>query len=192
MTAPSRGPGPRARAFVRWTLRRGRALWIASVAAAIIYAVLLRAQGAPLAEWLANGIVTLELPGTPERARQLVDALGERGRAIATLQVQLDFVFLLLYPLAFSLSSALLAPAAGPMLGRACALMTRAIWLAAPLDAIENLAMLRMLAGHTATPWPQTSTACAALKFALVVAAALVLIAALSRRGWLRARGRPG
>ena len=170
---------------------RLRLSWFASVAAAVGYALLLRAQGEPLMQWLAHGIVTLELPGTPERASQLVDTLGERGRTIAILQVQLDFVFLLLYPLAFSLSTALLAAHVGAVLGRACAVMTRAIWLAAPLDAIENVSMLRMLAGHTATPWPQVATACAVLKFALVIAAVLLLIVGVSRWGWRRWRGRP-
>lgn len=179
-------PPSRSNALANWRLA-----WIASVIAAVAYSIFLRAQGAPLMQWLEHGIVTLELPGTPERAMQLVDALGERGRAIAILQVQLDFIFLLLYPLAFSISTALLATHVGPTLGRVCSVMSRVIWLAAPLDAIENVSMLRMLAGHTDTPWPQVSTVCATLKFALVIAAALLLIVGLARWGWLRLRGRP-
>lgn len=67
-----------------------RGLWLASVAAAVAYSVFLRDQGAPLLEWMTRGIVTLELPGDPETAQRLIDALGERGRAVATVQVQLD------------------------------------------------------------------------------------------------------
>jgi len=156
-----------------------RGLWLASVAAAVAYSVFLRDQGAPLLEWMTRGIVTLELPGDPETAQRLIDALGERGRAVATVQVQLDFVFLLLYPLAFSTSAALLATQVRGLVSRACDVTARLVWLAAPLDAIENLAILKMLAGYTATPWPQLSTACAAVKFAIVGIAALALVAGL-------------
>lgn len=174
--------GPRSLA-ARWG-------WLAATLAALAWMALLRWQGAPLFEWLPQGIVTLELPATPERARQLVDALGERGRAIARLQVQLDFVFLLLYPLAFATALRALAARAGGFAGRACRVLARAIWLAGALDAAENLAMLRLLAGDTGTPWPQLCTACAIAKFAIVAAAALALPAGLAAWGARRSRGR--
>lgn len=158
-------------------VRRG--LWLASVVAALAYSVFLREQGAPLLDWMTRGIVTLELPGDPETAQRLIDALGERGRAIAMVQVQLDFVFLLLYPLAFSTSAALLADQVRGLVARACDTMARLVWLAAPLDAIENLAILKMLTGYTATPWPQLSTACATVKFAIVGLAVLTLVVGL-------------
>jgi hypothetical protein len=178
LTHPYRSlPGPRL-----------RALWLASLMAAIAYSLMLRQQGAPLLALVPHGIIGLELPGTPERALQLMAALGEPGHAIATRQVRLDFVFVLLYPLAFSTSCALLAERLRGLAQRACAMMAWSVWAAAPFDAVENMALLRMLAGHTDTPWPQISTACASLKFALVIATALALLCGLLAWGWQRGR----
>lgn len=68
--------------------------------------------------------------------------------------------------------------------------MSWAVLLAAPLDAIENAALLQMLDGQTQAPWPQLSTVCATLKFSLLIAAAgqtvlglLGMVLARRRRG---------
>jgi hypothetical protein len=82
-------------------------------------------------------------------------------------QTLADFVFLVLYPLAISLSCTLVA---GSLPDKASAIGMMIAWgvlLAGPLDAVENVSMLRQLAGHTASPWPQLSTVCAAVKFTL-------------------------
>jgi hypothetical protein len=163
---------------VRWLL----ALSTVSIVLAIAYGSFLRQQGAPLLKLLKNGIVTLELPWDSERAQQLVAALGEDGIRIATLQVQLDFAFLLLYPIALSTTCALFARHVGPVLGRLGMVMAWAVLMAAPLDAIENLAILKMLGGHTAAPWPMLSTICAAAKFSLVIGA--LLYAAAGAVAW--------
>lgn len=166
-------PSPAHATFIR---RWG---WLAALIATLAYMALLRQQGAPLLQWLPAGILTLEMPVTPERAQHWIDALGARGHAMAVLQVQLDYVFLLLYPLAFATALARVAPLAAGVVARACRAGARAVWVAGALDAIENFAMLRMLDGETATPWPQLSTACAAVKFAIVLAALLMLVAGL-------------
>jgi hypothetical protein len=46
-----------------------------------------------------------------------------------------------------------------------------AVWLAAPLDALENAALIRVLGDPTAGAWPAVAWACAVPKFALVFAA---------------------
>jgi hypothetical protein len=141
---------------------------------------LLRQQGAPLLGPLPLGILSLEMPATAAQARALIDALGAHGRETAVRQVQLDYVFLLLYPLAFAMTLVRLAPRAGGRVGRVCATLARRVWIAGLFDAIENAAMLRMLAGETGSPWPEVSTVCAAIKFAIVAAALLMLLAGLA------------
>ena len=46
-------------------------------------------------------------------------------------------------------------------------------WLAALLDALENVALLRMLRGPETHPWPRVARWSAIPKFALVAAGAL-------------------
>jgi hypothetical protein len=142
---------------------------------------------APLYGVLEHGIVTLELPGSSPRAQQLIESLGALA-PVAHRQAQLDFVFLPLYPLAFSLACALIAERAGRKLALDGVLMAWAALLAAPMDAIESLAILQMLDGRTHAPWPQLSTACAGVKFALVLGAAAYLPAGLVGLGLRRAR----
>lgn len=162
--------------------------WLAALILTLATMNLLRQQGAPLLGPLPLGILSLEVPATAARARELFDALGDHGRAIAVRQVQLDYVFLLLYPLAFAMALVRLAPLASGRIGRWCATLARRVWLAGLFDAIENAAMLRMLAGATGSPWPEVSTACAAVKFAIVAVALLALLAALA--SWAKRGGR--
>jgi hypothetical protein len=60
-------------------------------------------------------------------------------------------------------------------------------WLGAALDAVENGALLIMLVGEAATPWPQVAFSTAAAKFALLGLGLLYVLAALAAR-WLLQR----
>jgi hypothetical protein len=59
-------------------------------------------------------------------------------------------------------------------LGRVLAV---AALIGAACDAVENAALLRVLAGHTDQPWPGIAFGFASAKFALSLAAALFVIA---------------
>jgi hypothetical protein len=168
---------------LRWQL----ALCVAAVLLSLFYGDFLKRQAAPLNGVLEHGIVTLELPGSSPRAEQLIESLGELV-PVARRQVQLDFVYLLLYPLAFSLACSLVAMRAGRGLALVGALAAWAVLLAAPMDALENVAILQMLDGRTGAPWPHISTVCATVKFALLLCAAAYLAAGLVGLGlrWAR------
>ena len=90
---------------------------------------------------MTRGIVTLELPGDPETAR-LTSTPGRAGPGRCHGASAARLVFLLLYPLAFSTSAALLAT-------RCVAWFPRAVIDGAAgvagrsADAIENLAILK-------------------------------------------------
>ncbi len=143
-------------------------LCVALILATILWGRYLMAEGAPLLSKLPNGIIDLEVPWSTTNAQRRLEALGTAGQAVARKNVQLDFLFLILYPLAISLACALLATAVGGKAELIGLILAWAVLAALPLDATENAAMLMMLSGHTAAPRPQLSTICATLKFGLV------------------------
>ncbi|MFA5923665.1 MAG: hypothetical protein WC856_20630 [Methylococcaceae bacterium] len=143
------------------------AIWLILVAATLGMGYFLQKQGAELDRLLPYGVLEIETPWSPERAVEIREALGKEGIEIARQQTLADFFFLILYPLAISLSCALVA---GSLHDKAGAIGMTVAWgvlLAGPFDAVENLSILRQLAGYTASPWPQLSTVCAAVKFTL-------------------------
>jgi hypothetical protein len=143
-------------------------LCITLVLLSLAYGHYLATQSTVLKTKLPNGILDLEVPWSTAGAKKVLTALGRDGIEEARKQVCLDYVFLLLYPIAISLTCALVGGFIRGKLGVLGVLVAWGVLLAGPLDAIENAAMLRVLAGDTGSPWPQLSTACAIVKFSLV------------------------
>ena len=141
------------------------------IVAALAFGYYFGKQGAPLNRLLPHGVLDIEAPWSTERAQAINQALGDSGIAVARRHTRLDFIFLVLYPLALSSACALLAAALPGKAGAIGMMVAWAVLCAAPLDAVENLAMLQLLAGTTSAPWPQLAIVCAALKFTLVLGA---------------------
>lgn len=140
------------------------------VIAAVALAVLLEHRAAPIKASVEDGILALEAPWTGQRAREVRKKLAKDCALQAAREhTALDFAFLVVYPLAMSLACAMLAATLAGQAGAIGMMIAWAVLLAAPLDAIENLAILRMLDGGTDGLWPQVSTVCASVKFALIV-----------------------
>ena len=138
------------------------------------------------------GVVSFELTFTEDRAVSILDTWRARdlvGRARR--EIRRDYAFIVFYTLfiggACLCADVLLQDRAArlPALGRWFAAATV---VAAALDAVENWAMLRMLDGPVKQPWPLLASACASLKFVLVILALAFLLASLV--AWLAA-GRP-
>ncbi|MCW8799264.1 MAG: hypothetical protein OQK66_09895 [Prosthecochloris sp.] len=118
------------------------------------------------------GIVSIELAWTTKKARQIVDAWNERGHLeTSRQQTHLDFLFLLIYPLALSLACAMLAGTGSGLMTTVGIALSWFVLLCTPLDAIENVLILRMLKGNAGFPIPLLTSLSAALKFALIVVA---------------------
>ncbi len=140
-----------------------------------------------------TGIVALEL-----KARQTVDAwqvADEREprdwprKRYAQINVGLDFAFLLIYSTALALACLLRIPVWKSRLGqRLAVLLAWGLWIAAALDAVENVALLMLLGGDGNPALPQVARFAAIPKFALVSAALLYLLMSLPI-GWLRRLG---
>lgn len=124
-----------------------------------------------------GGIFALEFAWTAARAGEVLSAWRDLEAAVRA-QTGWDFVFLLCYPLALSLGCAMLADAEAnpvPFIG---AFVAWAVLAAAPLDAVENLAMLRMLDHGASEALAKLAGWCAGLKFTLLLAAAGYLLLA--------------
>jgi hypothetical protein len=133
------------------------------------------------------GIIPFELAGTPERARRILDAWGDDGRAAARASLLLDFPFLVAYTgfnvAAVGTESERLRRAGARRLARAGGPVAVAQVVAGACDAVENTALLGVLTGRDER-LPAVAAGFARAKFALLgVGWAYALLAlALARR----------
>lgn len=146
--------------------------WILLLPLLMTFALLaatLNRQGEPLrTEAAPLGILSYEFSWTGDRAG---DILGSWDADTTRHQLYLDFPFLVVYPVLLSLVCAMLAAR------RVCRLSDAGIFLswwvlaAAPLDAIENLALLRMVNHGPHGALAGLAGVSATLKFALLLTA---------------------
>jgi len=116
----------------RWLLGLTLVVW----AALIVLDAPLRNDAAPL------GIVSLELAGTGESATHILDSWSQQQRLYAAVSLGLDYLFLVLYPLAISQPCRHLANTTGRDETKVGLILARIQLLAGPLDAIENAALI--------------------------------------------------
>lgn len=110
-----------------------------------------------------HGIISFELAWSLDGARRMMDQWDERAKAFAGFSLGLDFLYLLLYSTA--IATALLQGAPTPWRRR----LAWGQWLAALLDAVENVGLLVLLTGAPSDSAAKVATVCAVPKFALVV-----------------------
>ena len=159
-----------------WPLR-----WLVLTVLLAIAAAVMFARIGPLDHLLQEkvpaGIFALEFSWSGGRAREILDAWAGLEAKVRE-QTYWDYLFLLCYPVALSLACAMLADAPAnpvPLIGIFVAWATLA---AAPLDALENLAMLRMVADGASETLAKLATWCAGLKFTVLLAAVGYLLTA--------------
>lgn len=147
--------------------------FLASLSLTLAVWLVLSVASAPLKTAAAPfGIVSFELAGTVERAAAIVASWGPPQREAAAFGLGLDFLFLFLYPITISLACRITAARLTmswprlSLLGTALALV---VPLCIALDAIENVALWRVLALGATSPWPAVAAIAAYPKFALVL-----------------------
>lgn len=132
----------------------------------------------------SGGIVGYELAWSAQRAATYINT-WKSADVLETAKVSLgvDFAFLLAYPvMLWSAIALLVRTPATDTFNRAGAVQKRAVLLCIPLDATENLVLWRMLDHGPSDGLAHLATICAAIKFLLVIAAALWCVAALALR----------
>jgi hypothetical protein len=191
-SAPLRVAAPPLDPFA-WMTRRAqrRALvWLGALVAAC--SVALQATSASLATPAAPfGIVSFELAGSAAAAAAILDSWSPRAREEALFSLGLDYLFLVLYPLFLSLACARLAQARSGGAARAGGLLAWAVLAAAPLDAVENAALVALLWQGPGEGAARLAWLCAAPKFALVALALAYAILGLGAALLRRGRGAP-
>ena len=158
--------------------------WLFFATLSVILMFQLRGFDASLKEAAPGGIVGYELAWSAAGANEYLSA-WRSADLLETAKVSLgvDFAFLLAYPLMFATGIGLLIRR--PVLGafdRFGDVIRNAVLLCIPLDAIENLALWRMIDHGASDGLAHLATICASIKFALVIIAALWCISALARR----------
>ena len=134
------------------------------------------------------GIVSLELARYPEVAARVITSWDATQQAAATAGVYWDFLWLLCYSTTISLACVWAAGvfSRSPYLASIGYALAWLLWLAALLDAVENVALLQMLGGATQPPWPALAYWCALAKFDIIFLGLVYVLAGAG--GWLLSR----
>lgn len=140
----------------------------------------LRNDAAPL------GIVSLELAGSGEGARSIIESWNKQQQVMAGASLGLDYLFLVLYPLAISQACRCLATArqtgASPSRSSRLLVVARLQLLAGPLDAIENAALLMEFANpEKIDQWATIAWCCALPKFIVILIGLLYISIGFSK-----------
>ncbi len=152
--------------------RPGKGIFISLVAFTLLMMVVMNWLGGPLNTPAApSGIVSFEIAGTLPNAQAMLDSWDGSAKVHAAFIQGLDFLFPMVYSTTVALGCLLAGgvlrsrrwPASG--LG---APLAWGLWVAAAFDYVENIALVALLLGPAASPWPQIALVCASLKFGLL------------------------
>lgn len=155
------------------------AVFMALLVATLIIMLVLNITGGHLRTGKASaGIISYELAGTEENARNILNSWDSQAKIYAGFNLGFDYLWMIFYSTTIALGLVWTAEAFN-ITGRpstAITLLAWGQWLAALLDALENDALLTMLFNEPATPWPQIAFLSAVIKFTLVILGILVVL----------------
>ena len=115
-----------------------------------------------------NGIISFELAGSLERSQAIIQSWSDQARSAALLIQGFDYLYLFVYPAWFSLAVISLGVRLGGRFQSMGLAIGWAVLLAAPLDAVENYALIQQLLHGPGAAMAQLALWCALAKFALI------------------------
>jgi hypothetical protein len=141
--------------------------------ATILMMVIMNVSGAPLNNSTAPlGIISFEFAGSIRQAETILSSWDQEANMHVAFSLGLDYLFMVIYSTTIGLGCFW----AGEVLrGRKWPAAWLGIplawsqWLAAVLDGVENIALVRILFGTPTSPWPELAMWCAAIKFGLII-----------------------
>ncbi len=167
---------PRALLRLFWLVFAG------TVAAMIVMQIIgrpLQTSAAPM------GIISFEFARTPANAQAMVDSWDALARTRAGFSLGFDYLFMPLYSTAIGLAclwAGRVLHRRGWRLAGLGGWLAWGLWLAALCDAVENLALWRLLIAPAVPPWPTLAWWMATVKFALIALGFLYYLFALLAR----------
>lgn len=116
-------------------------------------------------------IVDFEFCRTVDRANAILRAWNEVAKIQAGFSLGFDFLYIPVYSTMIALACIWAANNLGAnrIWHNVGMLFAWGLWLAAVLDCVENYALLTMLQGMVADPYPAVATMCASVKFSLIL-----------------------
>jgi hypothetical protein len=119
-----------------------------------------------------SGIISFELAFTPSHSQQIISTWSAVAQLRAAFIQGLDFLFALVYSFTLGLACLMAARVLkirskpGARLGEGLAW---AMWLAATLDYIENIALVVLLFSRVRSPFPEIAGICGSIKFIIIL-----------------------
>lgn len=125
-----------------------------------------------------NGIISFELAGSLEQSEAIIQSWSGLAQSAALLIQGFDYLYLFIYPTWFSLAAILLGARLGGRWQSAGLVTGWIVLFTAPLDAVENYALIQQLLQGANAALAQLALWCALPKFALLtVSTAFLLLA---------------
>jgi hypothetical protein len=115
-------------------------------------------------------IVDFEFAGTLQQASAIVNAWDAAARLRAAFNLGLDYLYMPFYSTAIALACLWGARVIPGGIWRGSGIMLAwGLWAAALFDAVENVALITLLLGAMADPYPKIAEICAGCKFSLIL-----------------------
>jgi hypothetical protein len=132
------------------------------------------------------GVLEYEFVGSEDRAAEMLAEWGDAGQDDIRLSLWIDYGFMLVYGAFFTLAGLATRDFARKRGNQVLASVGRwAPWCAvgaAIFDALENANLLLILGGHGGSVSPPLATACASVKFVLILIAIVYVVWGLVAR----------
>lgn len=164
-------------------MTRGRGLVLTGIAMVLLFVAMGPAERTMQDH--GPGMVPFELTGGQDRADEVMAEWGDEGQDAAREQLWIDFAYLLAYGAFLTLALAATRDLALERGWRRLSSVGRYVVafgaLSAGFDALENICLLLTLDGAGAA-FPLLATIFASIKFALLAAAILYILAGLAMR----------